>query len=310
MQESRTFRRVFKSRHVRDLLIIAGGTLLLMIGAMSFVVRSMLTNPDTLSELGKIGAVLAAGGAVIAWAYRTASTRLGVVDLFASEIATLCRVGTISRVVEQSIGQWQSGPPPQAGLPAPNAPEAGPAFEPHRFTSQENYFPVFEANSRDLQILEADVVINVTAFYTYMKVVRDQARRLVVVARDPNAWQETWLNIIYMLFLAYETARLAVNDLVEFEPTHAERTIAILLTEIVAFRFLRDNVKQDYRLRRLDLRQPKYKELGDGLHCKLQRAIAKKDLRFEQAIVLWDELRGRYQSELGIPLAQLPGAAA
>jgi hypothetical protein len=33
-------------------------------------------------------------GAIVAWAYLSAATRLGVVDLFACEIRTLCRVGT------------------------------------------------------------------------------------------------------------------------------------------------------------------------------------------------------------------------
>jgi hypothetical protein len=32
--------------------------------------------------------------AVIAWTYLTAATRLGVVDLFACEMRTVCRVGT------------------------------------------------------------------------------------------------------------------------------------------------------------------------------------------------------------------------
>ena len=47
-----------------------------------------------------------------------------------------------------------------------------------RFTSQESYFPVFDASVKDLQALEADVVKHVTAFYTYMKVMRDSLRRL------------------------------------------------------------------------------------------------------------------------------------
>ena len=34
-------------------------------------------------------------GAVIAWAYQSGSARLGVIDLFACEISTLCRVATV-----------------------------------------------------------------------------------------------------------------------------------------------------------------------------------------------------------------------
>ena len=34
-------------------------------------------------------------GAIVAWAYVSASKQLGIIDLFACEIKTLCRVGTI-----------------------------------------------------------------------------------------------------------------------------------------------------------------------------------------------------------------------
>ena len=37
-------------------------------------------------------------GAVIAWAYQSGSARLGVIDLFACEISTLCRVATVSSI--------------------------------------------------------------------------------------------------------------------------------------------------------------------------------------------------------------------
>ena len=50
-----------------------------------------------------------------------------------------------------------------------------------RFTSQESYFPVFDSSVKDLQALEADVVDNVTAFYTYMKVMRDSLRKLAEI---------------------------------------------------------------------------------------------------------------------------------
>ena len=54
-----------------------------------------------------------------------------------------------------------------------------------QFTSAENYFPVFEGNTRDLQSLEARVVINITSFYTYMKTVRDLMRTAAALKPEP-----------------------------------------------------------------------------------------------------------------------------
>ena len=40
---------------------------------------------------------------------------------------------------------------------------------------------MFESNTRDLQTLEARVVINITEFYTYMKAFRDYLRTLAEI---------------------------------------------------------------------------------------------------------------------------------
>jgi hypothetical protein len=122
--------------------------------------------------------VVGAFGLALAWAYQVGSARLGVVDLFACEISTLCRVAT---VIVQFADRWKvragSG---RGSTPAP-APHPVPA---KRFTSEENYFPVFGSGTRDLQTLEARVVVNITAFYTYMKAVRDMMRALADIDAD------------------------------------------------------------------------------------------------------------------------------
>lgn len=118
----------------------------------------------------------------------------------------------------------------QHGLPGRNG--AGSSVSPTRhFTSEENYFPVFENNTRDLQALEARVVVNITAFYSYMKAVRDSTRALMDISASssqpeprPDAAstatpvQEAARNVIYMMFLGLESARKAIRYLVEFEP--------------------------------------------------------------------------------------------
>jgi hypothetical protein len=82
------------------------------------------------------------------------------------------QIGSSSHCVEQ----FNRGPLPWAGH-SPRPPQA--------FISQENYFPVFESSTRDLQKLEASVVINITAFYTFMKAARDSLRKLVEIAPQP-----------------------------------------------------------------------------------------------------------------------------
>ena len=51
---------------------------------------------NTIDALFKYaGPAITICGAIVAWAYVSASKRLGIIDLFACEIKTLCRVGTI-----------------------------------------------------------------------------------------------------------------------------------------------------------------------------------------------------------------------
>src|SRR3954471_9558832 len=80
-------------------------------------------------------------GVIVGWAYQTASTRLGIVDLFACEISTLCRVGTIFDIGKRYVDTYDRGPA------APARPSAAAS---DKFVSQEEYFPVFDSNSRDL----------------------------------------------------------------------------------------------------------------------------------------------------------------
>lgn len=251
-----------------------------------------------------ISAVAAVSGAVVAWVYRTASVRLGVVDLFASEIITLCRVGTTVDLIEHCIGALEC-----TGSAENRKETKRDHYTPYQFTSQEEYFPIFSSNSRDLEVLEADVVTNVAAFYTYMKVARDYLRRIGnIQLQNITEWGETWRNIIYMEFLAYETARRAIDDLVEYEPRHVENTIIILLTEVVAFRFLLDKFDRDFRSARLRLRLPGYREIAEKLETTLRTNFTEPKgdkAEWDKAIELWPELRDRLE-RLDIRVGKLP----
>ena len=294
-QESSTFERLGRSRHVADLRLIFSVTVILMIVssivALAFCFQSELMAHwkdvrgshsgwiwvrlafAAIADSGVfIGAVGALACGLLAWTYQTGSARLGVVDLFACEIATLCRVAAVTDMVPRFIRLFGAGH--EVAVPhdaAGNLPGSD------RFTSQESYFRVFDASVCDLQQLEADVVTNVTAFYTYMKVVRDGLRKLTemrppsTVSAVDDEWHRALCNVIYMQFLGFESARKAIRDLVEFEPTQAEDICTILLSELVAYRFLREQFSGDLRERRLASREPEYRRAIPAL-CRTVKA--------------------------------------
>jgi hypothetical protein len=239
------------------------------------------------------GPILAAFGALVAWAYQTGSSRLGVVDLFACEISTLCRVTTVLDAVTAMIARLDT---PASG--ASKGVGAGSAPPARDFNSQEQYFPVFESNNKDLQSLEARVVINITAFYTYMKTVRDSMRGH---AAAPD--------VIYLLYLALESGRKAVDDLVEFEPEQAERIIMVLISELKAYGFLRQKFGRadDVHYARLKLRECGYRKLisrlakviRDGKH-------GPNPHQWEPAALLLPEVRKRHTEALAATASAAP----
>ena len=269
--EKATIDRLFKSQHVEDLRLIvasalAAALLVFVFGAPGSLIYGW-RHQDVLASLGKFGTffgpVLAVLGAVLAWAYQTGSARLGTVDLFACEMDTICRVVLVIDGVPRSIEAFRRG----THLPG------------RHFTSEENYFPVFENNTRDLQTLEADVVVNITAFYTYMKASRDSTRAFLDMpgsaplleprpGSEPllNPLQDAARNVIYMMFLGLESARKATAYLVEFEPERVERAMVILLSELRAYRFLLDQFPEESVLhQRLLLRKEVYEKIVPAL---------------------------------------------
>ena len=163
------------SRHVADLRLIFSVAVILMvvgvIAALAFCFEyEVVSNWKELHESNNvwpwvrhglaaiassgpfIGAICAVGGGVLAWTYQTGSARLGVVDLFACEIATLCRVGAVVEMVQRYVDLFERGP--QGGMP--HVIDGELPADTSRFTSQESYFPVFDASVKDLQVLEAE----------------------------------------------------------------------------------------------------------------------------------------------------------
>jgi len=331
-----TIDRLFNSKHVKDLQLIVAVALAILALVFAFGLPSFVGNelvnpaPNTVSLLHALPAAMVAGiskfivffvpvvgvvGAVIAWAYQSGSARLGVIDLFACEISTLCRVATVVDTARRYAGKFDQ-PPTSA------ADTAGAHQPPHHFASQENYFPVFESNTRDLQTLEARVVINITEFYTYMKAFRDYLRTLAEITPQPDEldpssesllrWHEAVVNVVFMLFLGLESGRHAIADLVEFQPEKAERTIVILISELEAYRFLRSwfTNSEDVRYQRLNLRESDYQRLVPKLISSVEINRAQEKLieletewdrpsqasKWEPAVRLLPELKTRYEA--------------
>ena len=319
-RESSTFERLGRSRHVADLRLIFSVSVILMIigtiAALGFSFEAQLIdNWKELHDSTKIwpwirqviaagagaapfiGAIWGVGGGVLAWTYQSGSGRLGVVDLFACEIATLCRVAAVSDMVQRYVTLFEAGP----GVDVPHPIDGDLPDDTSQFTSQESYFPVFDASVKDLQSLEADVVKHVTAFYTYMKVMRDSLRRLAQIkvpasdGKPDDEWHRAICNVVYMQFLGLESARKAIRDLIEFEPTQAEDMITVLLSELVAYAFLREHFRGDIRQRRLEAREQMYLSEVPALY---NLVLAGKGAQWTPARDLAEEMMRRFDRVL------------
>jgi hypothetical protein len=305
--ERATVNRLCKSQHVKDLqAIVAVGFIGVVatccIGAGLFIWAETEAGQPLSAATHTFftfffAPALAIFGALVTWAYQVGSARLGVVDLFACEISTLCRVVTIADTVHRYVDGVARERTAQTMLAA------------HKFTSQENYFPVFNNNNRDLQTLESKVVIRITEFYTYMKTFRDAMRMLVETIPLPDsseppsskteeARREAIRSVVYMLFLGLESARKAIEYLVEFQADKVERIVVILISELEAYRFLRGQYPRgDMHYERLALRDPDYQSLIPDL-CALinQNKSNASTVEWHQADLLLPELQKRYES--------------
>jgi hypothetical protein len=346
-----TLFRFFRSKHVRDLKLVAELAVILLLLHLLFVVTYALTSPiahfmahsgthhgpwdifaHTLDVLFTrvfgllftyVGPALTIYGAIVAWSYLSASKRLGIVDLFACEIKTLCRVGTIFDVGKRYVAMYQSKLDiAQNDAATEGIPAAPSAVEPmtdellsRSSISEEHYFPIFENNSSDLESLEALVVGNITEYYTYMKSARDLQRILASInasqaakssagaphdAAKDTAGRETVADIIYVVFLGYESARKAIADLIEFQPTRDENIIVVLMTELVCFSFLCEYLRGDsLRFTRLQLREFGYEKVYRELMESVNALHNEENVEYWRPVQrMIPELQDRYKAAM------------
>ncbi len=291
-----TFQRLWTSRHVADLQLIfyCSCSLMVLGSAFAFIWHKWVDSYGVIGSATLISAIVGTGCGILSWCYLTGSCRLGIVDLFACEIKTICTVTGITETVPHLVAVHDN--PPLEAMP---------------FTSEEDYSPVFDSKSKDLEVLEARVVGPVTEFYTYLKTARDYLRLLSAIKQpriELNRWNDSIKNVVYMLFLMLESARSAIDSLIEFEPEQAEAEIIILLSELVAYRFLlrryEKDVHADYdaRLERLRLRTHFYSDIVSDVYDRTNRYkdIPGTDQRaWERAAALLGELNQIYWEAFG-----------
>lgn len=288
-----TFIRLARSQHVADLQLIFWTSWILMLAGSIFVIiwHKWFDSSGVIGSGALISGIVGVGCGVLAWTYQTGSTRLGIVDLFACEITTTCRVIAIAETAPRYVQMYRDPP-----------------SRPLNFISQEQYSPVFDQNSKDLEVLEARVVERVTEFYTYQKALRDYLRLLGAVERpqdDAERWRQGMRNVIYMLFLMLESARRSVDRLVEYEPERAQNTITILLSELVAYGLLCEAFEAEALLRpgynaraeRLRLRKSDYLKHVPTIYWRANSL--RDDKEWQGAAALIGELNHRYHDVFG-----------
>jgi hypothetical protein len=276
-----TFARLCTSNHLVDLQVIASMMVLIALLVVSGAIviwyrNSAIMSADRLVTIG--GAVLATTLAVLNWTYQTGSKRIGGVDLFACEISAICRVSFVMNFANTCV-MWAKKTADVASL--------------CKFTSEEEYTPVYDKCLPDLQPLDVEVVTNVTEFYTYRKTMMDLLRR-IAVAKEDKERDGLLIQMIYMQFLMYESARHAIDELVEFEPNKAESLVNILSSELPLYGFLRECYDPgDYRYDRLCLRETQYQKETPRL---LKQILAPNNNKnWERAQATAPELKKRYE---------------
>jgi hypothetical protein len=253
------------SKHLGDYQWLCTGVVVLMVVGLILLApgqtpaagQAPATGPasDASKSLDGTIAVALIGTAVTLfnWIYQAANRRLGVVDLFANEIAVICKVCLVTDFARKSITRRDAVH--QANKQTPSS-----------FDTKESYTPIYDKSADDLQTLDSNVVAAVTQFYTYRKTMIDSLHSAMAQTEAAIAVPQ-YDQMIYMQFLMYECARTTVQELIEFEPDQAENLVTVLCSELPLITFLIKRHRNDpntvFLYQRLRLRIEGYmKDVG------------------------------------------------
>jgi hypothetical protein len=227
--------------------------------------------------------------AMFNWVYQAANRRLGVVDLFASEISAICKVSVVTDFAKKSIMMR-------------DAACAADTQTSRSFDTKESYTPVYDKGSADLQALDSNVVSAVTQFYTYRRTMVDYLHSAMAETKGAAAVPQ-YDQMIYMQFLMFECARTVVQELIEFEPDQAENLVTVLCSELPLITFLIKRHRNDpntvFLYRRLCLRIEGYRHGVKALLKQIDRNARSesKAVRrgWSKATTTGEELRIRFK---------------
>jgi|HubBroStandDraft_6_1064221.scaffolds.fasta_scaffold305664_2 hypothetical protein len=256
------FFRFFSSRHSRDLMIIAAVAFVLVILVVLQISPTSPGDPSSaggfrrfLSDNTAALAFVGGGLGVIGWAYQAANLRFGVADIFAAEIATICRVAAVGDLMPILVDRYIDGKP----LPPITVP-----------------LVVFEDIFKDLEVLDSNVVGAVTEFYMYLRELQsalegahEPAPGGAEAAAHPPPHRHRSLHAIYNAFLAFESARNAIGALVDDGELRQEHVLTALQGELPAYFLLYMEYakakEDDVRHKRIVGRLPGYQGLIESL---------------------------------------------
>jgi hypothetical protein len=210
------------SSHNYDLMILFAIYFLVFLVAAVAALFSFASRD--LAEQLVFGAAIFGGLITIsAKLIESSQKRLATVDLFASEILSIGRVfvsinivGSFIHLFEQ-LSKETSHPDDHSSAEVKNGPPGGPQGFADA-ARKESYFTIFEKNNADLGPLAADIISDVTAFYTFLKASRDATGSM-------SLWKESYYNgdmrrndiisIIYNCFLMAIHGRKSLCHLIE-----------------------------------------------------------------------------------------------
>jgi hypothetical protein len=258
------FHRFRTSNHSRDLYYLCLIAILLV---AIFISISIIYKV----KMELFVAIITALFGVLSWTYQAANTRFGAADLFAGEIAALCRIAAVADIMSSLAKQYCIGV-----MPAPPA------------SQTTEYFIAYNNNAKDMEALDGDVVESVAQFYVNMKVFRDVLRQ-PTNARDAAEIKERQLTAIYYGFLAFESARIGLAVLIDDRQRSREAILAAMRSELPAYVLLYSELRRrphDLRWSFISARLPKYrillKEIRDNLPAGRGRELAEQVLQYSE----------------------------
>jgi hypothetical protein len=262
------------SAHTRDLFVICCGAIVLIVAIGEMSAYSLFP-----AEKGGMRLSLDLGAplitlilGIIGWTYQSANTRFGVADLFAGEIGALCRIAAVGEIMYQFTRRYHAG----ENQPTPT-------------NTTTDYFAVFNSNSKDMEVLDGDVVGAVTQFYANIKVFQDCLNRPVPPTADAARCRDQQLTAIYYGFLAFESARLAMAVLVDDRERCEEGILTAMISELPAYFFLYRELFQradDLRWQRIASRLGGYLRLLHAIEKTPPHGRAGSDLA-RRVIEMW-----------------------